>query len=167
MTAITFTPGGTLRDIALAACRVAPSGIDFSQTPDGKITFTDVARPGEQFRVGPDIVYAGEDVDGIAWSEWTIETGDDGRVYEDVAGSDGCSLSDPTDLVAALTRWIDADLGTLMDYDTAEPIGPATREQTMASLAAGPEGGILIDADGRVRDASEFGADTFRDVYVV
>lgn len=41
--------------------------------------------------------------------------------------------------------------GTLIDSDTAEEIGPATREQAKASASTGsPEGHILIDADGGV-----------------
>jgi len=39
---------------------------------------------------------------------------------------------------------------TLMDADTAEPIGPATDEQISASMAAGETGIILIGADGSV-----------------
>lgn len=43
--------------------------------------------------------------------------------------------------------------GTLMSGDTAEPIGRATRAQYLASMAAGPEGFILIDCDGGLLDA--------------
>lgn len=43
-----------------------------------------------------------------------------------------------------------AEHGTLMDSDTAEEIGPATREQREASDDAGPEGHIIIDEDGSV-----------------
>ena len=45
---------------------------------------------------------------------------------------------------------IEPDCGTLMDSDTADEIGPATREQRDASRAAGPEGHILIDDAGDV-----------------
>lgn len=39
---------------------------------------------------------------------------------------------------------------SLFDADTAERIGDATDAQVAASLAAKPDGGILIDADGDV-----------------
>lgn len=42
----------------------------------------------------------------------------------------------------------------LFDADTNDAIGPATADQINASLAAGPTGIILIDADG---DVVEFG----------
>lgn len=109
MTAITLTADMSLRDIISAVYLAAPEGIDYTVAPDGAVTFTDEARPAEQFRIGRDTEYAGEDVDGVVWAVWTVEEDQDtGQFYEDFAGADGCNLADPTDLVTALTRWIDA-----------------------------------------------------------
>lgn len=57
----------------------------------------------------------------------------------------------------------------LYDADTAERIGQATSEQTEASLAAGPEGIITIDADGDVVEPGSWAAqqDGARRVYVI
>ena len=58
---------------------------------------------------------------------------------------------------------------TLHDADTADKIGPATVEQTEASLAAGDTGVILIDADGDVIEPGTWAAQQpgTRKVYVV
>lgn len=60
----------------------------------------------------------------------------------------------------------DAEYGALMDYHTGECIGEATRAQRDASRAAGPEGVILVDADGDVLRADDRGADDARRCYV-
>lgn len=56
----------------------------------------------------------------------------------------------------------------LYDIETGEKIGPATQDQIDASLAAGDEGGIVIDSDGDVVDDGSWGAQQpgSRKVYV-
>ncbi len=58
--------------------------------------------------------------------------------------------------------------GTLVDYVTGEPIGPATREQFHASDAAGETGAFEVDRDGNPvpADADEAVFGPTRTVYV-
>lgn len=81
---------------------------------------------------------------------------------------DGCVLSaGEVDVIRA--QLAIGDYGTLMDADTADPIGPATRTQRDASLAARTYGGagtILVDDDGTVIPAGGYGADQARRCYV-
>jgi hypothetical protein len=46
----------------------------------------------------------------------------------------------------------------LYDYATGDDLGPATTEQIEASLAAGDDGAILIDADGDFVKPGSWGA---------
>ena len=60
----------------------------------------------------------------------------------------------------------DADAPRLIDYHTGEDIRAATAEEIDASADAGPEGVILVAADGSILQADEAGADEARRVYV-
>lgn len=67
------------------------------------------------------------------------------------------------DWTADTVRVVEVEVsGTLRDSDTDAVIGEATDEQVRASIAAGDEGHIRIDADGSVLYASKAG----RRVYV-
>jgi hypothetical protein len=60
----------------------------------------------------------------------------------------------------------DASAPRLMDYHTNEDIRAATAEEIDASADAGPEGVILLAADGSILRADDAGADAARRVYV-
>jgi hypothetical protein len=60
----------------------------------------------------------------------------------------------------------DAAAPRLMDYHTREDIRAATAEEIDASADAGPEGVILLAADGSILRADDAGADEARRVYV-
>jgi hypothetical protein len=61
-----------------------------------------------------------------------------------------------------------SEYGTLIDYTTGEPIGPATEAQHRASRAAGDTGAFTIDRDGEpvASDADEAVFGPTRTVYV-
>ncbi len=152
MTQIQITADMDLIDFTLAAYRAAPNGIDFTHTPDGIVTFTDEARPGEEFRFGPDPEFA----DSVSWGEWSLRWGDpDGPqgAQWDCSRDDGCELSDLQELASALGRWVDGltEFGWLMDYATADEIRPATRDELLESLRAAKldSGAGAFDLDGR------------------
>ena len=74
---------------------------------------------------------------------------------------DGAMVPDRAELVAAIKM-----LPSLFDSETTALLGFATAAQFEASMAAGPEGHILIDDDGDVVDPGGFYADTARKVFV-
>jgi hypothetical protein len=60
-------------------------------------------------------------------------------------------LSDQCDIAELEASWKLGNYGTLYDYETAEPIGPATREQALWSYAAWPTGTIEVVISGKKR----------------
>ena len=77
-----------------------------------------------------------------------------------------------TDDALAAGWWIDAEQRTatahrLVDYHTREDIRAATAEEVEASRAAGPEGVILVAADGSILRADDARASQARSVYVL
>lgn len=67
--------------------------------------------------------------------------------------------------MSQITREKD-DTPRLMDYYTDEDIRAATDDEIYASADAGPEGVILLAADGSILRADDDGADEARRVYV-
>lgn len=123
-------------------------------------------QPG--FRAHPDgVIYAGDLLTAATvaahWAE--IEPDDNEGAITDpiMATVHGAIMNTNLDL------WVLAeDRATLYDFETGEPIGPATTFQTAASFMAGPEGHILIDADGDVVEPGTWAAQQpgTRKVYV-
>ena len=106
----------------------------------------------------------------------THEKDDDGNMRQIVSAEtlrkiltkDGGTLAKPK-WFGAKDEW---DVGDddaaprLMDYYTNEDIRPATDEEIEASDDAGPEGVILLAADGSILRADDDGADDAQRVYV-
>ncbi|CAB4184395.1 hypothetical protein UFOVP1124_5 [uncultured Caudovirales phage] len=94
----------------------------------------------------------------------TISEGED-----EMLSVDDAAMIAADDAMAAGWR-IDADEGTaaaprLMDYHTRKDIRAATAEEVAASRAAGPEGVILVAADGSILRADDAGADDAQRAY--
>jgi hypothetical protein len=104
-------------------------------------------------------------IDGDGELTGGLSEGEDGMLNVNDA-----AMIDADDALAAGWR-IDTEEGTataprLMDYHSREDIRAATSEEVEASRGAGPEGVILLAADGSILRADDAGADAARRVYV-
>lgn len=90
------------------------------------------------------------------------------NIFDGVSYVGRCGTPDRDELIAALvdlqgdatqgSESPDAWHGHIYDAETGEQLGEVTAAQGKASAAAGPEGFILIDADGDVVEAGSWAA---------
>ena len=106
------------------------------------------------------------------WSgaHWGYSAGAIGTMARDLTTEERAAIDAAHDAGLEAARKVieaeDAAAPRLMDYHTREDIRAATAEEIDASADAGPEGVILLAADGSILRADDPGADDARRVYV-
>ena len=103
-------------------------------------------------------------------AHWGYSAGAIGTMARDLTIDERAAIDAANDAGLEAARKVikaeDAAGPRLMDYHTGEDIRAATAEEIDASADAGPEGVILLAADGSILQADDAGADEARRVYV-
>ena len=103
-------------------------------------------------------------------AHWGYSAGAIGTMARDLTNDERAAIDAAHEAGLEAARAVieaeDAAAPRLMDYRTREDIRAATAEEVEASRDAGPEGVILLAADGSILRADDAGADAARRVYV-
>ena len=103
-------------------------------------------------------------------AHWGYSSGAIGTMARDLTTDERAAIDAAHEAGLAAAREVieaeDAAAPRLMDYRTGEDIRAATAEEIDASADAGPEGVILLAAEGSILQADDAGADEARRVYV-
>jgi len=103
-------------------------------------------------------------------AHWGYSAGAIGTMARDLTDAERAAIDAAHEAGLEAARAVieaeDAAAPRLMDYLTNEDIRAATAEEVEASADAGPEGVILLAADGSILRADDAGADEARRVYV-
>lgn len=104
-------------------------------------------------------------------AHWGYSSGAIGTMCRDLTTDERAAIDAANEAGLEAARKVieerDASGPRLMDYHTNEDIRAATGEEIDASADAGPEGVILLAANGSILRADDAGADDARRVYVI